>query len=134
MRDVSPRDTALATNSHTNSFACAFHSATAGGTFPNAPGSLPKFRSELPLWEVSFLSSSPRLGPVWERMETQSDVIWADIALGCGFWGDVRASPLHINFLLSTRSHVCCYKVKKRVCFIRYWLLHCLLLQPSNFH
>lgn len=116
MRDVSPRDTAHVINNYTNSFACASHRATAGVTFPNAPGSLNSGLSSpsgsSPRRKVSFLSSSPRLGPAWERVETPHDIIWSDIALGCGFWGDVCASPLHINFLLSTGSHVCCYKVK----------------------
>lgn len=111
MRDVSPRDTAHVINSHTNSFVCAFHSAMLRGHSQMLQDRSLNPGLSSPLG-VSFLSSSPCLGPVWERMETQSDIIWADIALGCGFWGDVGASPLHTNSLLSTRSHVCCYKVK----------------------
>lgn len=110
MRDVSPHDTAHVIDNYTNSFACAFHRATAGVTFPNAPGSLNSGvncpSGSFPHRKVSFLSSSPRLGPVWERVEAQYEIIWSDIALGCGF-GEMFVPALSTSTSCSAQGATC---------------------------
>lgn len=93
--------------------------STAGVTFPNAPGSLNSGLN----WGVSptakliFQAAAlawPSLDRVEHNMISFGQILLLDVGLFyLKFWGDVCASPLHINFLLSTRSHVCCYKVRK---------------------
>lgn len=116
MRDVPPCDTAHLINNHTNSFACAFH---CWADIPKC-SRIPQFRAQLgsfPTAKLIFPAAAlawPSLERVEHNMISFGQILLLDVGLFyLKFWGDVCASPLHINFLLSTRSHVCCYKVRK---------------------
>lgn len=87
MRDVSPCDTAHLINNYTNSFACAFHRATAGVTVPNAPGSLNSGLNwgVFPIAKLIFQAAAlawPSLDRVEHNMISFGQILLLDVAFG----------------------------------------------------